>query len=320
MVSGGLLTTPLLNQLSAGTTIIGAWSMARKLKSGVTVAFYANPVGGGATNAIGFTGNLVTTSGLTTANMALYGGPGGNTGLSLQDQTGNANHLGRCNSQSLYCPVTTGAGALNAPITCIGGFHAPMFSCGYNGLSVATVANALSTSNAAGGVMPVSYGAATHYFMFAVLRLKSGVPTSSLFGRVGCFQHTGDATDAGSTTSATFGTRANTNTTGAIEGFQNNLALSAGTASTTNPFLFGSVFDGVHNTLYLDRAAQTSVAATGTLGSGGNFGVGNYPGNTTNTTNGVIGADIVEVITGTTLAAGDLALIQANMRVFYQTA
>lgn len=299
--------------------MIGAWSMARRLSFSAVTAFYAGVVGGTPVLA-GFNGPVVDTSGLTTANMALYGGPGGNTGLSLQDQSGNVNHLGRCNSQSLYCPVTTGAGALNAPITCAGGFQAPMFSCGYNGLSSATVANALSTINAAGNVMPVSYGAATKYWVFAVLRLKSGVPVSSLFGRIACFQHTGDGNDSQSTTSVDFVNRNNTNTTGAISQQQNSVVLGTGTASTTNPFLVGSVFDGTNATLYIDRAAQTPASATNTLGSGGNFGVGNYPGNTADTTFGVIGADFVEVITGTLLAPADLTLIQDNMRAFYQTA
>lgn len=310
---GGILSKPILNQLSAGTTVIAAWSTARKLKTTATSAFYTGVVGGG-TSPIGFNGANVNTAALTAANLALYGGPGGNTSQSWTDQTGNGNLLGRGNSFSSFCPITTGGGALNAPVTCVGGFSAPMLSLQYNGLSSGNNGPYLSCAALTGSAMATDYGTSNKFWFFAIMRRKSGV--GAIAGSLANYQHGAGNPDS-TLGSCDFFANFNSTTSG-LSYAQANSGFASATTGYGAPTLIGAVFDGTHVTLYVNRVPGTASTYTGSLVTGGNFGVGDWANAGTFGT-AQFAADVAEIITGTTLPAPDLALIQANMRAYYNT-
>lgn len=302
---------PLLNTLAAGTTVVGAWSTGRLLKTGAAGAFYSNTIGS-ASNLIPFLGTgIVDTSTLTTANMGLYGGPGGNTSQSWVDQSGNGNSLGRGNTNSRYCPVTTGAGALNAPITIAGGSSVPMLSLGYNGLSVANNGPFISTNPL--GTMPVDYGTSAACWAFMMVRLASGV--GDVFGSLANFVHTGDIGPSAGAGSAEMMARDNSTTSGLMYA-EKTPTFATDTAPVGRSTCLGSVFDGTNITLYVDGVAGTPVAYSGALAAGGNFASGDWANAGAFGTHS-IGADIAELITGTAIAAADIAGIPASMRAFF---
>lgn len=305
------LSVPLLSQLSGGTTIIGAWSTARQLLGSAANAFLANKIGISTQN-IGFVGGKLDTTSLTTFAAS------GSVGVSyVYDQSGNANYLTRPSTSS-YCPITTPAGALNAAIACAGGFSAPMLSLGYNGLSAGTTGPYLASgTTTTPGNMAVSFGAASAWWCFTVTRMKSG--SGNAAGSITNFIHTGDSNGNSDAGSCVMLARDNSTTSGLMYCIHANVGFATATAPNSTPTLLGSVFNGTNAAVYVDRTPGTTAAYSGALGSGGSFGLGDWANAGAFGTVPFAG-DVVEVVTGTALAAADLTLIQANMRAFYGTA
>ena len=313
--SGGR-AIPILNQISAGTTVVAAWSTGRLLKSGVLYSVAASIIGT-SVQKIGFYGGVFNSAALISyaaGGATAVQGTGG-TGNYLFDQTGNANHLARGNANSYFCPLTTGAGALNAPFTCLGK-SVPGWSTGYNGLSTGNNGPFLSTVSSGGALqspMNVSFGATNKWWFSGVVRSKSG--SGSVFGRIGSFVHTGDSRDFNSPTSAVLNALNNSNTNG-FQGGNNNGASTNGEGPVGTPYHFIVVWDGVHQTLYINGVNVSQVANTASLGAGGTLGVGD------DANAGAFGldsyaGDYVELMCGTTLASADLTLITANMMAAY---
>ena len=318
MFNRGSLSVPLLNQLSAGTTVIGAWSTARRLKIGVSHAFLAIPASGAGTD-IGFTSvGLLDTAALISFAAGAAVGLGSNGQLGWwYDQSGNGNNLSADHGFNVSgCQVTTGAGALNAPITVAGGTSMPMVTTGSTGVyGLGSIPGFLSTQQLTSGIMATPFGAVKTWWCFTVVRLKSG--SGSTFGRIASFTASGQTTD--STTGGSAFLLAGSNTSGALENFKaSGSAVATGTSPVGSPTLLGSVFTATTGQIYVDRATQTSGSNSASLGSTGIYDVGNYYTNGV-AANGILAADFAEQICGTVIAAGDLTLIQDNMRAFYET-
>ena len=322
--SGGPLAPPaLLDKISGGTTVLFAGSVARQLKAAATFAYTAAQKGSGSSlDKITFTAaGLAKTSILT----ALAGGQTAgqqSTGLViLNDQTGNANYMGRP-TFSHYCPLTTAAGALNAPTTVAGGTSMPMFSTGYNGLQSANSGpyltsgswNGVTNSDLTPGNMAVSFGAVSTFWSYDVVRLKSA--TGNINGRISSYTHTGDSNDNTTTTSAALSLLNGSTTSGAVRALADAATLSNGIAPVGSLALIGSIFDGVHHTLRINGVAQTPVTYSATLGSGGIYALGEIAG-VGPFGSAPLAGDRVEHLCGTTLATADLNLIEANLMAFY---
>lgn len=311
LFAGGLLSKPLLNQLSAGTTVIGAWSSARQLKTSATVAMHASKPGV-AFQDIGFNGGLLDTAGLIS-----FGGGSDVGAFSLFDQTGNSNFLVQITISS--CPRVTTGGSLNAAITVAGGKSMPGVSLGYNGVGsgIRNPEYQVGPNNITPGSMSTPFGAVATWWSFSVLRIVSG--GASVAGRISSFTPTGQTTDviAGAMLLATNG--ASTSSPMPLQTFVGASGpIATGTAPLGALALVGHVDDGVHSQIYVNRSAQTQGSASASLGATGTYCLGNFDGNT-GENNGFLKADVYEHIIGTTLAAADLTLIQANMKAFYGT-
>ena len=321
---GGPLSPPaLLDKLSAGTTVIFAGSVARQLKAAANFAYTAGDKGSGSSAAkITFKANGLADQSILLALATAQTSGNQSTGLMiLNDQTGNANYLGRP-SESHYCPLTTPAGTLNASATVAGGATIPMFSTGYNGLQAATSGPYLTCGTWAGstttdlnpGNMAVSFGAVSTFWSYDVVRLNSG--TGNINGRISSFTHTGDSNDNTTTTSAALSLLNGSTTSGAVRALADAATLSNGIAPVGSLALIGSIFDGAHHTLRINGVAQTPVTYSATLGAGGIYALGEIAGV------GAFGSaplagDRVEHLCGTTLATADLNLIEANLMAFY---
>lgn len=322
--SGGPLAPPkLLDKISAGTTVLFAGSVARQLKAAATFAYTAADKGSGSSLAkITFTAAGLADSSILLALAA--GQTAGNqaTGLVIfNDQTGNSNYMGRP-TFSHYCPLTTAAGALNAPTTVAGGTSMPTFSTGYNGLQAANSGpyltsgswNGVTNTDLTPGNMAVSFGAVATFWSYDVVRLKSA--TGNANGRISSFTHTGDPNDSGTTTSAALSLLNGSNTTGAVRALADGATLSNGTATVGALALIGSIFDGTHHTLRINGAAQTPVSYNSTLGSGGIYALGEIAG-VGPFGSAPLAGDRIEHLCGTTLAVADVNLIEANLKAFY---
>lgn len=312
----GLLSPPLLNQLSAGTTVIAAYSPARKLKNGVTSPFSASILGTSFFIAAFTASGLLNTAGLLSYAAGGSTAIAGTSGPSWYDQTGNGNHLARGNGNSYYCPITTPAGALNASTVVAGGFTVPLISTGYNGLSTANNGPFLSTCNGTTPQqpMPVSFGASNKWWVSCIVRLKSG--TGNTGGRLGSFIHTGDTQDYNASTSAVLCALNGSTTSGALGG-NNNGAVTNGTAPVGAVCFIMVVWDGAHQTLYINGTQAAQTADTATLGSGGGFSIGDEF-NAGAFGSAPFAGDFGDYLIGTTLATADRALITQNVMKFYK--
>lgn len=336
-----ILSNPLpglLDALSPDTTAIGAWSTARKLKRTAPAAFIASIIGT-SFKTIGWADTYrdsvlgFTTSYVNTAELLAYAN-GGSTGLvgpgttAWIDQSSGGNDLGRGNGNSYYCPITTPSGTLNASTTAgPASKSVPLLSTGYNGLSVANNGPFLSCAflNGGGGsgVMNTDFGAASQFFILTVLRLYG---TSNVYGRIGSYVHTGDSNDFSTITSVDLLSQISTNdtTVGSIRDSGTLTPLCTTTITLGDLLLVGTYWDGTNANLYVNGSFVASGANSGSLGAGGNYGIGDQPAAVSDPFGAnPLKADIAEQIigtfsnSGTQFAAGDWALMTTDMKTFY---
>ena len=183
-------TKYLLDLLSGSTNVIFAGSVARKLSSAATFAYTAGQKGSGSSLAkILFSGGLADTSILTTLAAGQTSGQQSTGLVILNDQSGNANYMGRP-TFSHYCPLTTPGGVINAPTIVSGGTPVPTFSTGYNGLQTAISGPYLTSGSWDGvtntdliqGDMAVSFGAVDTFWAYDVIRLNGPATTTATTG------------------------------------------------------------------------------------------------------------------------------------------
>ena len=308
--------TGLLDQLSGTTTIIGAWSVCRALK-GITYSAGAmkarsNDTGSG--TVIGFNGTIIN----TTALNALW-----SSGLAvgvneLFDQSGNGNHLFPQSGASDGILIGTG-GSYTSPVTVAGGTSLPMLGFGAGNQSGSTGVNPNMVTTVP---MPVSFSATAKNFMICVLKPTSGAGSGN-FNHVAEYLHTGDSSSSSATTSVAHMYTDGSTTNGIYSTTGGGSDLSKITLSPAGGLhLAASVYDGTDSIMYVDRVAGTSVAFTASLGSGGSYCVGAHVSNPTlDVWNGFIPEILIGQFTSTPaiFAAGDLVVIQNNMRTFYGT-
>lgn len=311
---GGPGLPGLLDTLSSSTTIIGAWSSCRALKSSTynagAIKVRSNQAGTQTT--IGFVNSLLNTAAL----LAVCVGGQKEGVIELFDQSGNANHMAP-QIGSADCVIVSTTGTFPFPVTVAGGGSLPMpgFGAGNNaGLSGS--APVMSTA----APMPVSFGAVSKHFMLCVMKGTSG--SGDIHGEVANFVHTGDTHSFNATTSCIHLQRNASATTGAYDSFNFNGFKALDTITESNLHLSGSLFDGAHQTLYVDRVAGTGVANTQSLGAGGSYGMGATADSAAiDPWCGAIAEMIVGTFTNSAAAfvAGDWALMQNNLRTFYKT-
>lgn len=399
---GSIFVPPLLDRISAGTTVIFAGSVARQLKAAATFAYTAAQKGSGSSLAkIEFLANGLADTATLTALAAGQTSGQQSTALSiLNDQTGNANYMGRP-TFSHYCPLTTPAGALNAPTAVAGGTEMPTFSTGYNGLQSANSGpyltsgswNGVTNTGLTQGVMSVPFGAVKTFWAYDVVRLNSSATTTAgggigeglllnitadggsitasalasggihyaegdtgtvnggsgdasysvdtvnafgsvtgyhltgsgtayftetpgnASGRIASYTNTGDSTDSQTTTSAALMLRAGLNI-GSVQAMADGAGLSVGNLANQTLGLVGSIFDGTHNTIRINGTAQAKVNYSATLGSGGEYALGEIA-DVGPFGSAPLAADRIEHLCGTTIVAADIALIEANLMAFY---
>lgn len=336
-----ILSSPLpglIDALSPDTTVIGGWSTTRKLKRTAPSAFIASILGSSfktigwadtyKDSVLGFTTSYVNTAELLAyaagGSLALVG-PGV---VALTDQSGGGNHLGRGNGNSYYCPITTPAGALNAAAT-VGpnSKSVPLLSTGYDGLSVANNGPFLSTAflnNGGGtGVMNTDFGTASQFFIITALRIYG---TSNTYGRIGSYVAAGDSEDFQTVTSVDLLSQIATNSTtiGSLRDASGVTPIYTSTIVLGDMVLIGAYWDGTSAFLYVNGVLVATGASSGSLGTGGTYGIGDQPSAVSDPFgNSPLKSDIAEQLigtfsnSGTLFEAGDWTLMNHDMKTFY---
>ena len=311
------LYLPVLNQLSSGTTVIGAWSTCRRLLVGVTYGMLvatAGGVGGGSSGIqVGFDAKgridmravnqywaSFNNGGAATVGLGCTTGSG-----NLYDQSGNANHLSTDNGfNTLGSSLVLPHGSLNATVRIFDRSILCAAGLGYAGYGTGASQPVLSTAQLASGNMAVSFGAVPTWWGIVACRPKAVAQTNQLIA----YQHSGDSSPTNATTS--FALSAVVTTPGGVklEGQANNQTLGAGGNAVSNAVhIMGFIANNTTWTNWIDGAPVGSSSYTQTLGSGGSLKLGAN-------SNG----DMIEAIVGTTTTPGDWAVLMANMAAFYQ--
>ena len=303
----------LLDQLSSSTTIIGAWSSCRSLKSSTysAGAMKVRSNEAGTQTNIGFVGRLLNTAAL----IAVCVGGEKEGVIQWNDQSGNANHLAPQSgaADSVICSTT---GTLSFPVTVTGGSSMPMVGFGPGNQAGSTgVAPSMITPIP----MPVSFGAvAKHFALVVYYDIKSG---GAAFGEICAYRHTGDANSFSTTTSAIHIQRDNSTTSGIYTAAANSLhQAQSGTLAQNALHMLGSLYNSADTILYGDGSAGTGGAYTQTLGSGGSYSVGAAnQATTTDNWNGWIAELIIGTFSNSAAAfeAGDWTTMLNNTAAFY---
>lgn len=314
---GGCLIDKLVN----GTVVLGAWSIARRLRNAYTGAYFnaLGPISGDPTD-FPSTPQCSLDTTLTGEFQAYVNAHSGSATMNLwYDQSGQfsatngtfGNVMGNQKAGNAGYPRLAGGGSFNAPI---GGY--PAASTGYGATYSSSNAPSIVTVNKANGIpIPIPVGG-TQFWFVAVIRHQAAYGDPN--GRLASLYATPfgfPIHDADTVVSAIVLGRDN-NDAGPLYGFRDSAALST-LAIGSSPTIVASVFDGATQQTWVAGASGGGVASSGSFGATAAFGLGDVAAGPAATPLYPCAMDVVEALCGTSINPTDLATIFADMTAFY---
>ena len=312
----------LIDKLVGGTVVLGAWSMARRLRNAYTGYFFeAAAPAGQITNAMNFPSTSQCTLSITAgAEFQAYVTSYTSADITLwYDQSGQisstngtfGNVMKPQKGGNAGYPRIAGGGAFNQPIN---GY--PAISVGYSATYSTSNAPSISMASTSSGI-PMAIPVGTPQFWFvAAVRAQAG--SGSTTGRLASLYATVDGFpghDSNTTTSAiVMGWQGAPGS--ALEGYRDSTTLSA-ISVTTSVMIVASVFDGSTQQTWVNGVAGAAVASTGDFGAACYIGMGDIANGGGAAPNYPFAADIVEALCGTTIAPADLQTAMTDMADFY---